>query len=90
MLPVKSVLSVGYGGPLNEDSEQCVNADDIIHDGIVYTPKRFLDDDDVYSIFEVIHLPKNITQTEFKVFVKMDSKWTSKLSNLISRPLKQS
>ncbi|XP_034501619.1 pregnancy zone protein-like [Ailuropoda melanoleuca] len=52
LLPVKSVLSVGYGGPLNEDSEQCVNADDIIHDGIVYTPKRFLDDDDVYSIFE--------------------------------------
>uniref|UniRef100_A0A7N5P161 Pregnancy zone protein-like n=1 Tax=Ailuropoda melanoleuca TaxID=9646 RepID=A0A7N5P161_AILME len=86
LLPVKSVLSVGYGGPLNEDSEQCVNADDIIHDGIVYTPKRFLDDDDVYSIFEVIHLPKNITQTEFKVFVKMDSKWTSKLSNLISLP----
>ncbi|XP_044241170.2 pregnancy zone protein-like isoform X3 [Ursus arctos] len=52
LLPVKSVLSVGYGGPLNEDSEQCVNADDIIHDGIVYTPKRFLDDDDIYSIFE--------------------------------------
>ncbi|XP_045726976.1 pregnancy zone protein-like [Mirounga angustirostris] len=52
LLPVKSVLSVGYGGPLNKDDEQCIDAEDIIHNGIVYTPKRILDDDDVYSIFE--------------------------------------
>ncbi|XP_045869402.1 pregnancy zone protein-like [Meles meles] len=52
LLPVKNVFSPGYGYPLNEDDEQCINAEDIIHNGIMYTPKRFMDDDDIYSIFE--------------------------------------
>ncbi|XP_073734103.1 pregnancy zone protein-like isoform X1 [Callorhinus ursinus] len=52
LLPVKSVSSVGYGGPLTKDDEQCIIAEDIIHNGIVYTPKQILDDEDVYSIFE--------------------------------------
>ncbi|XP_012905015.1 pregnancy zone protein isoform X1 [Mustela putorius furo] len=52
LLPVKIGLSPGYGNPLNEDSEPCINAEDIIHDGIMYTPRRMMDDDDIYSIFE--------------------------------------
>uniref|UniRef100_A0A8C6CFM2 NTR domain-containing protein n=1 Tax=Monodon monoceros TaxID=40151 RepID=A0A8C6CFM2_MONMO len=52
LLPVKSVLSVRYGSPMNEDGEECINAEDITHNGIVYTPKQVLSDDDVYSIFE--------------------------------------
>ena len=65
MLPVKSSLSVRYGGSVNEDGEKCINAEDITHNGIIYTPKQVLSDDDVYSIFEVILLPKNITKFDF-------------------------
>uniref|UniRef100_A0A8C6CJ07 Alpha-2-macroglobulin domain-containing protein n=1 Tax=Monodon monoceros TaxID=40151 RepID=A0A8C6CJ07_MONMO len=46
LLPVKSVLSVRYGSPMNEDGEECINAEDITHNGIVYTPKQVLSDDD--------------------------------------------
>ncbi|XP_022433227.1 pregnancy zone protein-like [Delphinapterus leucas] len=56
LLPVKSVLSVRYGSPMNEDGEECINAEDITHNGIVYTPKQVLSDDDVYSIFESVGL----------------------------------
>ncbi|XP_060162978.1 pregnancy zone protein-like [Globicephala melas] len=56
LLPVKSVLSVRYGGPMNEDGEECINAEDITHNGIIYTPKQVLSDDDVYSIFESVGL----------------------------------
>uniref|UniRef100_A0A8C6CCB1 Uncharacterized protein n=1 Tax=Monodon monoceros TaxID=40151 RepID=A0A8C6CCB1_MONMO len=42
LLPVKSVLSVRYGSPMNEDGEECINAEDITHNGIVYTPKQVL------------------------------------------------
>ncbi|XP_058936266.1 pregnancy zone protein-like [Kogia breviceps] len=56
LLPVKSVLSVRYGGPVNEDGENCINAEDITLNGIVYTPKQVLSDDDVYSIFESVGL----------------------------------
>uniref|UniRef100_A0A8C0I5G4 Alpha-2-macroglobulin n=1 Tax=Balaenoptera musculus TaxID=9771 RepID=A0A8C0I5G4_BALMU len=38
---------------VNEDGEKCINAEDITHNGIIYTPKQVLSDDDVYSIFEM-------------------------------------
>ncbi|XP_024588956.1 pregnancy zone protein-like [Neophocaena asiaeorientalis asiaeorientalis] len=56
LLPVKSILSVRYGSPMNEDGEKCINAEDITHNGIIYTPKQVLNDDDVYSIFESVGL----------------------------------
>uniref|UniRef100_A0A8C0DYQ5 Pregnancy zone protein n=1 Tax=Balaenoptera musculus TaxID=9771 RepID=A0A8C0DYQ5_BALMU len=56
LLPVKSSLSVRYGGSVNEDGEKCINAEDITHNGIIYTPKQVLSDDDVYSIFESVGL----------------------------------
>ncbi|KAJ8790943.1 hypothetical protein J1605_021037 [Eschrichtius robustus] len=56
LLPVKSSLSVRYGGSGNEDGEKCINAEDITHNGIIYTPKQVLSDDDVYSIFESVGL----------------------------------
>lgn len=59
---------------MNEDGEKCINAEDITHNGIIYTPKQVLNDDDVYSIFEVILVPKNITKFDFWVFVKMENK----------------
>ncbi|EQB79006.1 Alpha-2-macroglobulin precursor-like protein [Camelus ferus] len=77
LLPVKSVHSVRYRGPGNEDGEACITAEDITHNGLIYTPRQ-IPDDDVYSIFEVILL-KNITKIDFQVFVKMENKWTSKL-----------
>nr|XP_019569064.1 PREDICTED: pregnancy zone protein-like isoform X2 [Rhinolophus sinicus] len=52
LLPVKNVPSVRNGGFMNEDGEKCINAEDITHNGILYTAKQILDDDDVYSIFE--------------------------------------
>uniref|UniRef100_M3YMW4 Alpha-2-macroglobulin n=1 Tax=Mustela putorius furo TaxID=9669 RepID=M3YMW4_MUSPF len=52
LLPVKSVFSPKYGYPLNEDGEPCINAEDIMLHGIMYTPRRILDDDDIYSVFE--------------------------------------
>ncbi|KAK2498956.1 hypothetical protein MC885_001575, partial [Smutsia gigantea] len=52
LLSVKSVLSSSYGGPMNADGEKCVNAEDITYNGIIYTPKQILDNEDVYSIFE--------------------------------------
>lgn len=52
---------MGYRGPMNEDGEKCINAEDITHNGIIYIPKQVISDDDAYSIFEVIPLPKNTT-----------------------------
>lgn len=49
---------------MNEDGERCINAEDINYNGIIYTPKQIMEDDDVYSIFEVV-LPENITKTDF-------------------------
>lgn len=63
LLPVKKDFNVQYDGFMNEDIEGCIIAEDIIHNGIIYTPKQILDDGDVYSIFEVI-LPKNITRID--------------------------
>nr|XP_026236338.1 pregnancy zone protein-like isoform X1 [Urocitellus parryii] len=56
LLPVKSILSTGYRGPPNADGEKCVHAEDIILNGMVYTPKQVLQNDDVYRIFESIGL----------------------------------
>ncbi|XP_006914785.1 pregnancy zone protein [Pteropus alecto] len=52
LLPVKNVFSARYGGFMNEDSGKCINAEDITYNGIIYTPKQIMDDDDVYRIFE--------------------------------------
>uniref|UniRef100_A0A8C9P3G0 Uncharacterized protein n=1 Tax=Spermophilus dauricus TaxID=99837 RepID=A0A8C9P3G0_SPEDA len=56
LLPGKSILSTGYRGPPNADGEKCVHAEDIILNGMVYTPKQDLQNDDVYRIFESIGL----------------------------------
>uniref|UniRef100_A0A8C8YMX1 Alpha-2-macroglobulin n=1 Tax=Prolemur simus TaxID=1328070 RepID=A0A8C8YMX1_PROSS len=48
-LPVKTLLNIGYGGPVNEDDEKCIKAEDITHNGILYSPKQVLDDDDIYT-----------------------------------------
>uniref|UniRef100_A0A8D1F282 Alpha-2-macroglobulin n=1 Tax=Sus scrofa TaxID=9823 RepID=A0A8D1F282_PIG len=66
--------------PMEEDGEKCISAEDITHNGIVYTPKEVLDDDDAYSIFEVMLLPKITTETDFYVFANMEKKWTSDLA----------
>ncbi|KAM6216260.1 pregnancy zone protein-like [Rhynchocyon petersi] len=47
LLPVK-----GHTGYLNEAAEGCTNVEDIIKDGIVYSPKKEVSDDDVSSIFQ--------------------------------------
>ncbi|CAO2606747.1 Pregnancy zone protein [Lemmus lemmus] len=52
LLPAKSPQGVHYGG----NDENCIIADDITHNGIVYTPKRDLSDDDVSSVFESVGL----------------------------------
>ncbi|XP_004451447.2 pregnancy zone protein-like [Dasypus novemcinctus] len=52
LLPLKEKQSIIYRGPQNEDGENCINVEDITHNGIVYTPKQVMDDDDAYSIFQ--------------------------------------
>lgn len=79
LLPKKNFHSIRSRDPTEEDGEKCISAEDITHNGIVYTPKEVLDDDDAYSIFEVMFLPKITTETDFYVFANMEKKWTSKL-----------
>uniref|UniRef100_A0A8C0ZZC4 Pregnancy zone protein n=1 Tax=Castor canadensis TaxID=51338 RepID=A0A8C0ZZC4_CASCN len=45
LLPVKAHFRDQFGGQLNEDGEKCINAEEIIHNGIIYTPKQDLRDD---------------------------------------------
>uniref|UniRef100_A0A667GRT3 Pregnancy zone protein n=1 Tax=Lynx canadensis TaxID=61383 RepID=A0A667GRT3_LYNCA len=52
LLPPKRVPSVAHGGPMNAYGEKCIKAEDIVHNGIVYTPKWAVKEDDVYSVFE--------------------------------------
>ncbi|XP_036765796.2 pregnancy zone protein-like isoform X2 [Manis pentadactyla] len=52
LLSVESVFSGRYRGSMNKDGKKCINAEDITYNGIIYTPKQILDDEDVYSIFE--------------------------------------
>ncbi|XP_007935409.1 pregnancy zone protein-like [Orycteropus afer afer] len=52
LLPVKEDLSLMYGRVMNEDDDECISVEDIIRNGIIYTPKQALPDDDVYSIFQ--------------------------------------
>uniref|UniRef100_A0A8D2CY07 Pregnancy zone protein n=1 Tax=Sciurus vulgaris TaxID=55149 RepID=A0A8D2CY07_SCIVU len=54
LLPIKNVLSVRYQG--NTEDEECINAEDIILNGIEYTPKQVLEGTDVYTIFESVGL----------------------------------
>ncbi|XP_069347209.1 pregnancy zone protein-like isoform X2 [Eulemur rufifrons] len=55
-LPVKTLLNIGYGDPENEDDEKCIKVEDITHNGLLYSPKQVLDDDDVYGIFKSVGL----------------------------------
>lgn len=70
LLPIKDVPSVRNRDFMNEDGEKCINAKYITHNGILYTAMQILDDDDVYSIFEVILLrktyPKLISKSLFR------------------------
>nr|XP_044995643.1 pregnancy zone protein-like [Jaculus jaculus] len=56
LLPAKALPSMGYVNPTAEDEESCLNADEIVHNGVVYTPKQDMSDDDVFSIFKSIGL----------------------------------
>ncbi|XP_038175866.1 pregnancy zone protein-like [Arvicola amphibius] len=48
LLPAKPPQGFHYGG----NDENCIMAEDITHNGIVYTPKQDLGDDDASSVFE--------------------------------------
>lgn len=67
LLPPKKAPTFMYGGFIDDDEndEKCTHVKDIVHDGIIYTPKWGVKDDDVLTIFAVIHLPKNINKIEF-------------------------
>ncbi|XP_045319813.1 pregnancy zone protein-like [Leopardus geoffroyi] len=52
LLPPKRVPSVAHRGPMNTYGEKCIKAEDIVHNGILYTPKWTIKEDDVYSVFE--------------------------------------
>ncbi|XP_052028668.1 pregnancy zone protein [Apodemus sylvaticus] len=56
LLPGKAAQADYFGAPLFENNENCINAEDITHNGIVYTPKHSLSDDDAHSIFQSIGL----------------------------------
>ncbi|XP_029415660.1 pregnancy zone protein-like isoform X2 [Nannospalax galili] len=52
LLPKKIPESIPYRDPMNEDSGKCINAEEIIHNGIMYSPKQDLSNNDIQSIFE--------------------------------------
>ncbi|KAM7335545.1 hypothetical protein ACRRTK_006022 [Alexandromys fortis] len=52
LLPEKPPQGVHYG----RNDENCIVVDDITHNGIVYTPKQDLGDDDMSSVFESVGL----------------------------------
>ncbi|XP_031239435.1 pregnancy zone protein isoform X2 [Mastomys coucha] len=56
LLPGKTVQATHFGAPVYENSENCISAEDITHNGIVYTPKHSLSDDDAHSIFQSVGL----------------------------------
>ncbi|GAB1291337.1 Pregnancy zone protein [Apodemus speciosus] len=57
LLPGKAAhATVPIGAPVYKDIENCISAEDITHNGIVYTPKHSLRDDDALSIFQSIGL----------------------------------
>ncbi|XP_054447414.1 pregnancy zone protein-like [Pteronotus mesoamericanus] len=51
LLP-KNTFNAQYRYNMNEDTEGCIIAEDITHNGIIYTPKQDLNVNDVYSIFQ--------------------------------------
>ncbi|XP_008583285.1 PREDICTED: alpha-2-macroglobulin-like [Galeopterus variegatus] len=50
--PEDSLLYDRFGHPESTDFEECINAGDITHNGIIYTPKQALGDEDVHGIFQ--------------------------------------
>ncbi|XP_032761474.1 alpha-1-macroglobulin [Rattus rattus] len=56
LLPRKAEQGAYLGPPWYEGSENCINVEDITHNGIVYTPKQDLNDNDAYSVFQSIGL----------------------------------
>ncbi|XP_039080347.1 pregnancy zone protein-like [Hyaena hyaena] len=53
LLPPKKAPTFMYGGFIDDDEndEKCTHVKDIVHDGIIYTPKWGVKDDDVLTIF---------------------------------------
>nr|XP_034367733.1 pregnancy zone protein-like [Arvicanthis niloticus] len=56
LLPGKASPVILIRAPGNYESEKCISSEDIIHNGLVYTPKQTLSDDDAHSIFQSIGL----------------------------------
>ncbi|XP_037023804.2 pregnancy zone protein-like [Artibeus jamaicensis] len=56
LLPVKKHFNAGYESNADGEAEGCISVKDIIHNGILYSPRQVLDggwdDDDVHSIFQ--------------------------------------
>lgn len=60
LLPAKPAPVGGFGEPEYGD-EECINAGDIVHNGLIYTPRQIFNIDFVDHIFKVI-LPHKIQQ----------------------------
>ncbi|XP_028610189.1 pregnancy zone protein-like [Grammomys surdaster] len=56
LLPGKASPFVIFGDSANDESEECISGEDITHNGLLYTPKQSLNDDDAHSIFQSIGL----------------------------------
>ena len=54
LLPGKTVQGAFFGVPVYKDHENCISGEDITHNGIVYTPKHSLGDNDAHSIFQSV------------------------------------
>uniref|UniRef100_A0A667GQ71 Pregnancy zone protein n=1 Tax=Lynx canadensis TaxID=61383 RepID=A0A667GQ71_LYNCA len=94
LLPPKRVPSVAHGGPMNAYGEKCIKAEDIVHNGIVYTPKWAVKEDDVYSVFEVIRRPKTLPQVLPQVAPGVGGRAQSIAMNenvptIVERPMKE-
>uniref|UniRef100_A0A8B9XV49 Alpha-2-macroglobulin n=1 Tax=Bos mutus grunniens TaxID=30521 RepID=A0A8B9XV49_BOSMU len=69
LLSVKRIFSMGYRGPMNEDGEKCINAEDITHNGIIYIPKQFISDDDAYKKKKIRNLSRSTKlYIEFSIY----------------------
>lgn len=54
LLPVKVENAAPFGFPRIDNGENCIHAQEITIDGIVYTPNRAIDGEYVHSVFKVI------------------------------------
>ncbi|XP_055465269.1 pregnancy zone protein-like [Psammomys obesus] len=57
LLPQKTAPLFPFGTPFHEDSGECIKAEDITHNGIVYTPKQdFMNDENARRMFSSVGL----------------------------------